>query len=169
MGMVLTLKILEEEEVGKSYVEWFSDKGVVRFSDNQYRKFTIDGQKEYVRNCLSNTDIDLYGIFDGNRHIGNISINGLSSVHKKAEITYVVGDRKYWGKGVGSFAVLEITKKAINIYKLNKLFAGVVDANVGSRRVLEKNGFVLEGTRIKHLFYDGKFYNQLDYGLLLSI
>jgi ribosomal-protein-alanine N-acetyltransferase len=90
-------------------------------------------------------------------------------VHKKAEITYVVGDRKYWGKGVGSFAVLEITKKAINIYKLNKLFAGVVDANVGSRRVLEKNGFVLEGTRIKHLFYDGKFYNQLDYGLLLSI
>ena len=166
--MDLTIKILEEENVGKDYVEWFLETEIVRFSDNQYRKFTIDGQKEYVRNCLSNTDIDLYGIFDGNRHIGNISISGLNSVHKKAEITYVVGDRKYWRKGVGSFAVLEITKKAINIYKLNKLFAGVVDANVGSRRVLEKNGFVLEGTRIKHLFYDGKFYNQLDYGLLLN-
>jgi len=167
--MDLNIKILKEEDIGKDCVEWFLDTEIVRFSDNQYRKFTINGQKEYVRNCLSNKDIDLYGIFDGNRHIGNIVICGFNSVHKKAEITYVVGDRKYWGKGVGSFAVLEITKKAINIYKLNKLFAGVVDANVGSRRVLEKNGFVLEGTRIKHLFYDGKFYNQLDYGLLLSI
>ena len=167
--MDLTLKILEEKDVGKDYVDWFLDTEIVRFSDNQYRKFTIEGQKEYVRNCLSNKGIDLYGIFDGNRHIGNIEISGLNSVHKKAEITYVVGDRNYWGKGVGSFAVLEITKKAISFYKLNKLFAGVVDANVGSRRVLEKNGFALEGTRIKHLFYNGKFYNQLDYGLLLSI
>jgi len=165
--MDLTIKILEEKDVGKDYVEWFLDTEIVRFSDNQYKKFTIEGQKEYVRNCLSNIDIDLYGIFDSTRHIGNIVISGLSSTHKKAEITYVVGDRKYWGKGVGSFAVLEITKKAINYYKLNKLFAGVVDINVGSRRVLEKNGFVLEGTRVKHLFYGGKFYNQLDYGLLI--
>jgi [ribosomal protein S5]-alanine N-acetyltransferase len=78
-------------------------------------------------------------------------------VHKKAEITYVVGDRKYWGKGIGSFAVLEISRKAIDYYKLNKLFAGMADSNIGSRRVLEKNGFVLEGTRNKHLFYDGNF------------
>ena len=41
---------------------------------NDFRKITFDGQKEYVRNCLSNTDIDLYGIFDSSRHIGNIII-----------------------------------------------------------------------------------------------
>ena len=166
--MDLTIKILEEENVGKHYLDWFLDTEVVRYSDNQYRKFTIDGQRKYIIDCLLNPDIDLYGIFDDNRHIGNISISGLSSVHKKGEISYIVGDRKYWKKGVGSFAVIEITKKAINIYKLNKLFAGLVDANISSKRVLEKNGFILEGTRIKHLFYNGKFYNQLDYGLLLS-
>ena len=168
MSMDLTRKILEEEDVGIDYVKWFLDTEIIRFSDNQYRKFTIDGQKEYVRNCLSNKDIDLYGIFDGNRHIGNISISGFNSVHKKAKIAYVIGDKTNWGKGVGSFAVFEITKKTINKYKLNKLYTAVVDANIGSRRVLEKNGFVKEGTRINHLFYEGKFYNQIDYGLLLS-
>ena len=167
--MNLTLKILEEKDVGQDYVEWFLDAEISQFSKNQNTRFTIDGQKEYVRNCLSNADIDLYGIFDDNRHIGNILISGFSSVHKKAEITYVVGSRKYHGKGVGSFAVLEMTKKAINVYKLKKLFAGVVDGNIGSRRVLEKNGFVLEGIRNKHIFLNGKFYNQLDYGLVLSI
>jgi len=167
--MDLTIKILEEKDVGKDYVEWFLDTEITRFSENQYKKFTIDGQKEYVKNCLSNTNIDLYGIFHGIRHIGNIVISGFNSEHKKAEITYVVGDRNYWGKGVGSFAVSEISKKAINKYKLNKLFAGVAEANVGSRKVLEKNGFVIEGIRTNHLFYNGEFCKQIDYGLLLSI
>ena len=31
--MDLTIKILEEEDVGKDYVEWFLDTEVVRFSD----------------------------------------------------------------------------------------------------------------------------------------
>jgi len=167
--MDLILKVLEEEDVGNNYVEWFLNTEIVRYSDNQYKKFTLDGQKEYVRNCCSNTDIKLFGIFDENKHIGTISISGLNSVHKKAEITYVVGDTSYWGKGVGTFAVAEIIRKAKDHYKLNKLFAGLADANVGSKRVLEKNGFVLEGTRKNHLLYGKKFYNQLDYGLLLTI
>ena len=53
------------------------------------------------------------------------------------------------------------------LYKLNKLYAGIAEGNFGSQRVLEKNGFELEGRRINHLFFGGKFYNQLDYGLLL--
>jgi [ribosomal protein S5]-alanine N-acetyltransferase len=167
--MDLKLKILKEKDVGQDYVDWFLDREVIRFSNNQYRKFTIDGQKEYVKNCFLNNDIDLFGIYDGNKHIGNISISGLSSVHKKAEVTYVIGDRKYWGKGVATFALLDITKKAVNDYMLNKLVAGSVAENIASIKVLEKNGFVLEGTRPKHLIYGGKFYNQLDYGLLLSI
>ena len=35
-------------------------------------------------------------------------------------------------------------------------------------KVLEKNGFSLEGTRINHLYYGGKYYNKINYGLLLS-
>lgn len=42
-----------------------------------------------------------------------------------------------------------------------------MENNFGSVRILEKNGFVLEGKRLNHLFYDGKFHNQLDFGLIL--
>ena len=97
----------------------------------------------------------------------NIVISGLSSVHKRAEITYVVGDTEYWGKGVASYAISEIVKKSKTDYKLNRLYAGLAEGNTGSARVLEKNGFKLEGKRLNHLFYGGEFHNQLDYGLLL--
>ena len=165
--MKFELMLLKESDVTQSYVDWYSNPDVTSYSDNQYRVSTLDGQKNYVRSCLNNDDIDLYGIFDNGLHIGNIVISGLSSVHKRAEITYVVGDTGYWGKGVASYAISEIVKKSKMDYKLNRLYAGLAEGNIGSARVLEKNGFKLEGKRLNHLFYGGEFHNQLDYGLLL--
>ena len=164
----LSTRILREKDIRKEYIEWFADEDVIRFSDNQYRKFTLHNVKDYVKNCLSDSNIDLLGIFDNKKHIGNILITGLDSAHKRAEISYVVGNKSYWGRGVGTFAVNEIIYKAKNDYKLNKLFAGIAEGNIGSIKVLEKNGFSLEGTRINHLYYGGKYYNKINYGLLLS-
>jgi [ribosomal protein S5]-alanine N-acetyltransferase len=166
--MILKLKILKESDVTQSYVDWYSNQDTTSYSDNQYRLFTLDGQKNYIRSCLNNDDIDLYGIFDNGLHIGNIVITGLNSVHKRAEITYVVGNTDYWGKGVASYAISEIVKKSKTDYKLNKLYAGLAEGNVASARVLEKNGFKLEGKRLNHLFYGGEFHNQLDYGIVFS-
>ncbi len=166
--MNLRIEILQECDVSEKYVNWFSNEEVVQFSDNQYRKFTLEGQFQYVRSCIENNSLDLYGIFDGAEHIGNICIHGLTSPHKRAELTYVVGDTDYWGKGVGTFAVAEIIKKARNEYGLERLYAGLANGNIGSRRVLEKNGFKLEGTRKKHLKYRDATHDQLDFGLLLT-
>ena len=166
--MKISLKLLKETDINKIYLQWFLDADVVRFSDNQYLKFSLTNEKKYVKNCIANKDVDLYGIYSEARLVGNVAISGLTSKHKRAEISYVVGDKKHWNKGIGTIAIKEIIKKAINIYKLKKLYAGVVENNFGSIKVLEKNKFILEGKRLKHLFYNGKYYNQLDYGLLLK-
>ena len=36
------------------------------------------------------------------------------------------------------------------------------------KKILERNGFVLEARRKKHLFYNGEYHTQLDYGLILG-
>ncbi|WP_417318071.1 GNAT family N-acetyltransferase [Emcibacter sp.] len=161
-------RILQVDDVTEDYVKWFSDVDIVRYSDNQYRTFSLVGQKEYVKSCLDNPDMDLYGIFDNGRHIGNITLSGFNSPHNRAEITYVVGAKDYWGKGVAAWAISEIVKLAKQHYKLHRLYAGCAEPNTGSRKVLEKNGFQLEGKRINHLFYNGEWMNQLDFGLNLS-
>ena len=165
--MELSISILQVEQVTQSYVDWFSNEEVVRYSDNQYRKFSFDGQCAYVESCLQSNDINLYGIFDDTTHIGNIVISGLNSRHRLAELTYVIGETNYWGKGIASFAIAKMIKVAKADFNLNKLSAGVASGNIGSRKVLEKNGFVLEGIRKQHLFYCGEFFDQLDFGLIL--
>ena len=115
--MKLYLKILKEEDVTKNYVEWFKNKKVVEFSQNQNQKFTLAKQKKYVNSCLKNKNVALYGIFDDKKHIGNILIIGLCSKHKVAEITFIIGNTSYWGKGVGAFAISEIISLAKFKYK----------------------------------------------------
>lgn len=163
----MEIRILKPNDVSENYVAWFSNKEIVRYSDNQYRLFSLEGQKLYVENCLKNKEIRLYGIFVEGIHIGNIVLNGIGSIHKRAEITYVIGEHKYWGKGITTNAISSIIEVSRKEYKLHKLYAGIAEKNIGSKKVLEKNGFNLEGIRKNHLYYDNVFQNQLDYGLLL--
>ena len=148
---------------------WFSDSDVVKFSNNQFRKFTFQGQIDYVTSCLEDPDKVLYGIFDEDFHLGNICLEGLSSIHRKVELTIVIGEKTYWNKGVGTLAVSEAIKLVTAENKIHKIFCGVAENNTGSERIFEKNNFVLEGKRIDHIFLNGRFYNQLDYGLIINL
>ena len=97
----------------------------------------------------------------------DIEISNIDSTHKRDEIAYVLGEKKYWGKGIGAFAISKIIELAITKYNLNKLIAGLAEGNKGSQRVLEKNGFIIEGCQKNYFFYNGIYYNRLLYGLIL--
>ena len=165
--MKLHLSLLQVDQVGQPYVDWFSNKEVIRYSENQYRSLSLSAQRDYVRDCLSNKDIDLYGIFDCSLHIGHIAICDFNSLHRRAELTYVVGDPNYWGLGVASFAISELVKLGKTKYQLNKLYAGVASGNIASIKALEKNGFSREGIRKNHLIFSNAYHDQYDYGLIL--
>ena len=163
----LKIRILKSQDISENYLRWLNDPEITKFSNNQYKNHSLEKQKKYLNDCLIDSNIDLYGIFYVNKHVGNISINDINNIHKRSEITYVLGDRSYWSKGIMSASIKILVLKAKKDYKLNKLFASCANENFASRRVLEKNGFILEGTRKKHLFFQKKWYDQLDYGLIL--
>ncbi len=56
------------------------------------------------------------------------------------EVGYWLG-KEYWGKGIATQALAEY----INVVKIRPLMAHVARHNVGSRRVLEKCGFMVIG------------------------
>jgi len=161
------LKILTSNYINESVIKWYSDEDVIKYSENQYRKINLVNQIEYVESCYrSNTEF-LYGILSDGQYIGNILLSNISKNHKTAELSYLIGDKNFWGKGIITEAINLIIKIAINHLKLRKLYAGVCSENIGSIKALEKNNFVKEGIRIKHLYLDSRFHDQIDYGLLL--
>ena len=166
---MIGIKILKTNNVTNKYLNWYKSKEVTKYSDNQYRNFSLDNQINYVESCLKSKDIELYGIFDNKYHIGNICMSGLESFHYRAEISYVIGDKNYWGKGIASKAVKLIINLAKEKYSLHKLFAGVSSMNIASQKVLQNGGFSLEGIKKDHLFYNNQWQDQHDYGLILNV
>ena len=119
--MHITLKVLKPENLTERCLNWYSDPNIVRFSDNQYRRFSMDSQYEYVANCLRDSTMDLYGIFHNDLHLGNLSITDLESIHSRAEINYLIGERSYWGKGVATFGISKIVELGKHILEVRHI------------------------------------------------
>lgn len=76
---------------------------------------------------------------------------------------------EYCGKGIATEAVRLIVKEAFRRKPYERLSAVVYEPNLASVRVLEKNGFVLEGKKLKAVKCNGIIYNTLHFGLLRSM
>ena len=82
-----------------------------------------------------------------------------------AEIGYWIGET-FWGKGIATEAVKQLTKYAQTELGYVRLFAGVFEYNKSSMRVLEKCGFQQEGIFKKGLIKNGKIWDEYRFGLV---
>jgi ribosomal-protein-alanine N-acetyltransferase len=102
---------------------------------------------------------------DGNL-IGGVGSDSLElGTTHRAEISYWLGVR-FWGQGIMTDAVRAYVGYAFRELGLLRLTAHTFEFNVGSARVLEKNGFTVEGRLRKHFRKDGELLDARLYGLL---
>ena len=102
-------------------------------------------------------------IVDG-EYVGNISVEVKTDVFcKDAEIGYLLLTNK-WSKGIVTEAVKQICKIAFSQLDIVRITGLVYEPNIGSQRVLEKNGFILEGTMKNAVFKNNNIYDLCVYG-----
>lgn len=79
-----------------------------------------------------------------------------------AEIGYWLGVSA-WGRGIATAAVRELTAYAFDVVGLERVFAVCVTRNPASARVLEKAGYILEGTMRRSAIKEGVVLDQFMY------
>ncbi len=72
-----------------------------------------------------------------------------------AELLYALA-RAYWGRGLGSEAVIAVLRHGFEVVGLDRVVAAVVPENIASRRILEKMGMKL--TEDVHHYGDAVIY-----------
>jgi len=82
-----------------------------------------------------------------------------------AEIGYLILP-EYWGKGYGTLIAKELINVCFNRLNLHKVTASCNIDNIGSWKIMEKVGMKKEGTFEAQRFKNGKFVNELKYGLV---
>lgn len=129
---------------------------------------TVDETREYVETMLKreSAGTHLYAsivLKSTQAIIGTAMIFNFDQKANRAEIGYVF-HKEHWGKGYGSESVALMSDFAFESLNLNKLYASVVDANIGSARILKKNGYELEGRLKDHYFIEDNYYDALLFG-----
>lgn len=96
--------------------------------------------------------------------IGNISIEKKEDVFQKdCEMGYFLL-KEYWSLGIMTEAVAQICKIAWDQLDIIRISALVYSPNLSSSKVLEKNGFQLEGRMKNAVAKDNHIYDLLIFG-----
>ncbi len=116
--------------------------------------YTLENAEFYINMCI-NADASreyLQAIDVEGKAVGSIGLFIKDDVScKSAELGYWLGE-EYWGKGIITEAIKQICNIGFEKYNLVRIFAEPFANNIGSRRVLEKSGFVLEGILKKSVY-----------------
>ncbi len=107
-----------------------------------------------------------FAIASSDEAIGGIGLELQGDVAKRsAEMGYWLGE-PFWGQGIATMAVAALVEWAFATFDLVRIYAEVFEWNAASARVLEKNGFVLEGRKRQSVTKDGKTIDELMYALI---
>ena len=98
--------------------------------------------------------------------VGTISVEQKGDVFRKdAEIGFFLLT-EYWSKGVMTEAARQICEMAFDELDIIRITGLVYSPNRASQRVLEKNGFEIEGRQKNAIFKNGNVYDACLYGKL---
>ena len=155
-----TLNTSDAEEIHK----YASDEDVSRFIGWKLMN-TLNETREYIEEMLKRelAGTHLYAsivLKSTQAIIGTAMIFNFDREAKHAEIGYVF-HKDHWGKGYGTAIITLMNKFAFESLKLHKLHANVVGANIGSIRILEKNGFELVGRLKDYYIIEDKYYDEM--------
>lgn len=94
-------------------------------------------------------DLMVFGVDGETAPIGLIGVSNIAPMFGSGTLWYVLGEKSYEGKGITSQAVEKALDRAFGTLELESVNAWVVANNIGSIRVLEKNGFQRIGRQRK--------------------
>ena len=94
----------------------------------------------------------------GDEPVGIIGLKDIEYFDRKAHVGYWIG-RKYWNNGYASEALGLISNFATEELNMLRLYSKVLDYNVGSLKVMMKNGFSIEGVERKSYRIDDIFHS----------
>ncbi|WP_049898382.1 GNAT family N-acetyltransferase [Halococcus agarilyticus] len=160
-GERITLRTVEEEDL--EFLQHDINDPEVWRSLGAVSPVNAEQEREWFEG-IGDDGVSLLVCVEG-EPVGMIGLSDVVEVWGRAEVGYWVTPDS-WGEGYATEATDLLVGYAFDQRRLNKVVATAFEHNAGSRRVLEKVGFVEEGVHREEAFVDGEFVDVHRYGLL---
>ena len=134
----------------KAVVRWLNDPDVVKYSEQRHFRHTAGTQLDYLNKFPA---IGHYReIYYGGKFIGTMAAY-VDRENSVADLGILIGDKEYWGKGLGTEAWQAFCDYLIN-NGIRKIEAGMMGCNFGMVKICRKTHMEEEGRRWSHFLVD---------------
>ena len=117
---------------------------------------------------IADPTTDLAIVVDGEAAGGIGLVLGEDIGRVSAEVGYWLG-ADHWGRGIATEAVRAFSAWAFTRFDVQRLYAGVLEWNPASMRVLEKAGYTLEARARRAVIKDGRVMDDFVYSLVRDV
>lgn len=168
IGEKVYLRQISMDDCSENYVRWLNDPEVNQFLETKWSDQNMDSIRSFVESQRDNTHSVLFAIIakDEDKHIGNIKIGPIHTHYNHADISYFIGEKNYWNKGIATEVIKLVCKFGFDKLNLHRIEAGAYDCAIGSWRALEKCGFKREGVFREHIFFNNSYIDVYRYSIL---
>jgi hypothetical protein len=146
-------------------IKWLADSEVNFGLGISVRNgLTLKQHQDWFKRYLAEEKIGqqkIYIILNDDVPIGQVGLYDINKEDKNAILYIVIGEKEYWGKGIGIKAIEFIHDYAKNILKLHKINLNVHEQNKKALSLYKKCGYKIVGTMYDNIIRDGKFENEL--------
>ena len=167
IGEKVYLRLHNETDL-ESWFRWFNDPEVTDTMQKGYFPNTIEKQKAFFATMYDgNKNLQLAIINKENDElVGTIGLHGIDQLNQNADLSIIIGNKNYWGQGIGKEAIKLMLHHAFNKLNLHKITAGMLANNSGSFNLFSSIGFKQEGLIRQQIFNNGQFQDVVRLGLL---
>jgi [ribosomal protein S5]-alanine N-acetyltransferase len=162
-------EILQDRLLQEAYLKWVNDFEIIRLINSL--ELMSPKRDDFLKNTVDRfTSKHCQGYFifvkADNCYAGTIKLDRIDFYNSSAEIGIMIGEKKYWGKGIGYNASLLLIDYALNLLCLRRVWGGTVSINTGMQKIFQKLGFKKEGKLRQAINIGGTYYDSIMYGLL---
>lgn len=104
--------------------------------------FTKEEQLNFFNSIPQRKNYWIKGILENNTPIGAMGLKNIDPIEKFGEYWGYIGNKEFWGKGIGKFMIHEACKQAKKI-GLHELYLKVGSTNFRAKKLYLNLGFTL--------------------------
>ncbi|MFM2476976.1 GNAT family N-acetyltransferase [Celerinatantimonas sp. MCCC 1A17872] len=146
------------------FVRWSENRLVTQYSLSQ---FNWPHSLQDIKNWLSGINQNHQSFHVGicckktGELIGYAGITQMSMINRSAEFFILIGEQRYWSRGIGSEVARLVTEYGFQRFNLNRIFLTAYSNNIQAIKAYENAGFIHEGVLRQAGFRQGQYLDKV--------
>lgn len=166
-GKKIMLREYQENDLNHM-MNWINDPSIVKFLSDRFLYPQSRAQVEKFLNKTMSNNWTGFVISDRETgdYRGQIDFINVDKKNGCAEVAIVIGDTNDISKGIGTEAMKLMMEFGFKHLRLNRIELSCWDYNKRAINIYKKLGFTQEGKKRENRYYDGKYHDEVFFGIL---